>query len=286
MIRLIFAMRRGFFALLLLLATTGAVRAACTSIAVRSPLPFGVYTGVALSSTTTITVRCSKGFAYEVALGRGNGASGSARMMESGANGLRYGLYQDAARATPWGDDAGVDTVGGTGTGADQTYTVYGVLPANQRVAPGRYADGPIVASVANGPAQSLSMDVTVAATCTISAAALAFPAYSGLTVTAASDITITCTDTTPYAVGLGAGNAPGATVSSRALVLGSSQTAYALYSDAAMSLNWGVTAGNDEVSGTGNGAPQTLTVYGRIAGGQFPAPGNYADTIVATITY
>jgi spore coat protein U-like protein len=136
--QVIFAMRRCFFALLLLLATTGAARAACTSIAVRSPLPFGVYTGVALSSTTTITVRCSKGFAYEIALGRGNGGSASARMMESGANGLRYGLYQDAARATSWGDDGGVDTVGGTGTGADQTYTVYGLLAGGQRVAPGR----------------------------------------------------------------------------------------------------------------------------------------------------
>ena len=279
-------MRRFFFTLLLLLATTGAARAACTSVAVRSPLPFGIYTGAAVASTTTITVRCSKGFAYQIALGRGNGGNASARMMESGPNGLHYGLYQDAARATPWGDDGGIDTVGGTGTGADQTYTVYGLLAAGQRAAPGRYADGPIVASVANGPAQSLSMDVTVAASCTIATAALAFPAYSGLAVTASSDITVTCTDTTPYAVGLSAGNAPGATVSTRAMLLGSGQTAYALYSDSALSLNWGSTAGSDEVSGTGNGAAQTLTVYGRIAGGQYPAPGDYTDTIVATITY
>jgi len=35
----------------------------------------------------------------------------------------------------------GTDTVAGTGTGALQSLTVYGQLPANQKVLPGSYSD-------------------------------------------------------------------------------------------------------------------------------------------------
>jgi spore coat protein U-like protein len=41
-----------------------------------------------------------------------------------------------------------------------------------------------------------------------------------------------------------------------------------------------------DTVAGTGNGAAQAITVYGQAAAGQYVAPGSYADTITATITY
>ena len=60
----------------------------------------------------------------------------------------------------------------------------------------------------------------------------------------------------------------------------------YKLFRDSGRTLNWGNTVGTDTVSGTGNGIAQLLTVYGQVPAGQFPRPGNYADTITATITY
>jgi spore coat protein U-like protein len=60
----------------------------------------------------------------------------------------------------------------------------------------------------------------------------------------------------------------------------------YALFSDAARTVNWGQTISTDTVAGTGNGSAQALTVYGDVAAAQFLAPGAYTDTITATVTY
>jgi len=101
------------------------------------------------------------------------------------------------------------------------------------------------------------------------------------------STITVTCTNTSPYNVGLNAGTAPGATVTTRKMSgPGGALLAYALYQDAAHSINWGNTVGTDTVAGTGNGNAQALTVYGQVGAGQFVTPGAYVDTITATITY
>ena len=60
----------------------------------------------------------------------------------------------------------------------------------------------------------------------------------------------------------------------------------YRLFSNSGRTTNWGNTVGTDTVAGTGSGAVQSLTVYGQIPAGQYLRPGNYADTITATITY
>jgi spore coat protein U-like protein len=132
----------------------------------------------------------------------------------------------------------------------------------------------------------SFTVTVTVTATCTIGTTNLAFGAYTGLIDTATSTVTVTCTNTTPYNVGLNAGLASGATVTTRAMQQGALTTPYALYQTAAMTTNWGMTVGSDTVTGTGNGAAQPLTVYGRIAAGLYPNPGAYTDTIIATVTF
>src|SRR5262249_56597254 len=99
--------------------------------------------------------------------------------------------------------------------------------------------------------------------------------------------ITVTCTNTSPYNVGLDPGTATGATVTTRKMSgPGGALLAYALYQDAAHTKNWGNTVGTDTVAGTGNGNAQSLTVYGQVAAGQYVTPGAYADTITATITY
>jgi len=133
----------------------------------------------------------------------------------------------------------------------------------------------------------TFQVTATVQATCLISATNLNFGTYTGVLVSSTSTITVTCTNTSPYNVGLNAGTAPGATVTTRKMSgPGGALLAYALYQDAAHSINWGNTVGTDTVAGTGNGNAQALTVYGQVGAGQFVTPGAYVDTITATITY
>lgn len=132
----------------------------------------------------------------------------------------------------------------------------------------------------------TFQVTATVLATCQVSATPLAFGNYAGSQTDATSTISVTCTSTTPYQVGLDAGTAGGATVTTRKMTFGAAELGYALYSDSARTTNWGNTVGTDTVPGTGTGLAQTLTVYGRIPAGSMPTPGAYADTITVTVTY
>jgi spore coat protein U-like protein len=61
--------------------------------------------------------------------------------MTNGAATVSYSLYSNAARTTNWGNTVGTDTVAGTGTGSNQSYTVYGSVPAQTTPAPATYTD-------------------------------------------------------------------------------------------------------------------------------------------------
>jgi spore coat protein U-like protein len=133
----------------------------------------------------------------------------------------------------------------------------------------------------------TFQVSATVAATCVLSATNLAFGSYSGVQSDITSTVTATCTNTTPYTIGLSAGASTGALVTTRAMTgPAGALLNYSMFRDSARSLNWGNTAPTDTVGGTGNGSGQALTVYGRIAAGQYVAPGAYTDTITATVTF
>jgi spore coat protein U-like protein len=133
----------------------------------------------------------------------------------------------------------------------------------------------------------TFGVTATVQATCLVSATALAFGTYTGAVATSTSAVSVTCTNTTPYNLGLSAGLATGATVTTRKMTgPASAVLGYSLFSDAARTVNWGQTIGTDTVTGTGNGSAQAITVYGQATAGQFVAPGAYTDTITATVTY
>ena len=97
------------------------------------------------------------------------------------------------------------------------------------------------------------------------------------------------CSSGTTYAIGLGAG-AYGSGVTDRKMINSSTGVvylSYALYQDAARTINWGETVGTDTVVGTpGTGSDQTYTVYGRVPSGQATANGSYIDTITVTLTF
>jgi spore coat protein U-like protein len=132
----------------------------------------------------------------------------------------------------------------------------------------------------------TFAVTATVQSTCIISATAMGFGTYvSTAASTSASAITVTCTNTTPYTLGLDAGQTTGATETTRQMKNGAALLNYALFSDSGRTANWGNTTGS-WVSGTGNGSAQAITVYGQAAAGQYVTPGAYSDTITATVTY
>jgi spore coat protein U-like protein len=108
---------------------------------------FGAYTpsaSTALDATSTVSVYCTVGTAYSLALNVGTGGGTfTARKMVSGGHELVYNLYTTAARTTVWGDGSGsTGTISGTGTGmlTAATHTVYGRVGINQDVNPGSYS--------------------------------------------------------------------------------------------------------------------------------------------------
>lgn len=135
----------------------------------------------------------------------------------------------------------------------------------------------------------TILVSVTVPKACTIAAGALAFGNYTGTKVDAATTLTVTCTTTTAYQVGADNGvNAQYIGVWAKYMTGPSgSRLRYHVYTDAARSIEWGSTAGSNEVAGTGTGAAQTIPVYGTIGAGSYGSlAGTYTDTITFTLYY
>jgi len=135
----------------------------------------------------------------------------------------------------------------------------------------------------------NLGVSLSITATCTVNGGTVAFGTTGLLTAILDGNgtFTVTCTNTTPYTVGLNQG-LNGASVTARLMhsPTTSANVSYALYSDVLRTSNWGNTSGS-WVSGTGTGSAQTLTVYGLIPIQTTPAPAtDYADTVTITVTY
>jgi spore coat protein U-like protein len=133
----------------------------------------------------------------------------------------------------------------------------------------------------------NFQVTATVAASCTITTTALAFPNYILPQLDGQSTITLTCTNGTPYEVTLDKGQGSGATTTQRKMTIsgGTATLIYSLYTDSGRGTVWGASAGSG-VPGTGSGAAQPITVWGRIPANQNSILGSYSDTIVATVTY
>jgi spore coat protein U-like protein len=146
-------------------------------------------------------------------------------------------------------------------------------------------ASTPAVAVTATA---NLGVSAEIVATCTISTTPVAFSNYTGVQVTSTvGGVSATCTNTTPYSIGLGTGTGTSATVTSRAMTgPGSAQLHYGLYTENTYTANWNDIGGTGIPGATGNGSAQSLTVYGNIPAGQYLAPGSYADTVIATVSY
>lgn len=135
----------------------------------------------------------------------------------------------------------------------------------------------------------TMTVTATVIASCDVDANDLAFGNYDPVSATPldiGTTVAVTCTHGTSYDVSLNAGVGAGATVAARRMTSGGNTLNYSLYSNAGRTTVWGATIGNNTVAGTGNGAMQTLNVYGRVPVNQTAPAGNYSDTITVTVTY
>jgi len=136
--------------------------------------------------------------------------------------------------------------------------------------------------------------DVTlkIIANCTISAAPLDFGEAQGLLSTPLNvntTVSVTCTNTTPYNVGLNAGTGTGSTIATRymsAATSGNTGTVQFNLYQTSGATNWGNTQGTDTVAGIGSGTAQAITVYGNVPAQNTPAPDTYKSTITATVYF
>jgi spore coat protein U-like protein len=136
----------------------------------------------------------------------------------------------------------------------------------------------------------TFGVSATVEASCSVSATPLAFGSFSAFAGTqdATSTVSVTCSNTTPYDVGLDAGAGTNATTANRLLTHtdAKSTLSYELFSDSNREENWGDVVDTDTVANVGDGTAADHIVYGRIANPARAKVGAYTDTITVTVTY
>jgi spore coat protein U-like protein len=141
----------------------------------------------------------------------------------------------------------------------------------------------PINTSSGATTTSTFQVTATVASSCIVTATSLAFGNYTLAQLDNSSTITATCTNGTTYTIDLDVGNFSGATTTTRRMTGPSAAgLSYSLFSDSGRTTNWGNATGS-WVSGTGTGAAQVLTVYGRIPANQTALIGSYTDTVTVT---
>jgi spore coat protein U-like protein len=95
--------------------------------------------------TSTLKVQCTNGTTYDIGLDAGTTSGGavSQRLLVGGTSAatIRYNLYTTAGRNVVWGNTVSTDTVPSTGTGAQQTFTIYGRVPPQNTPIPDTYTD-------------------------------------------------------------------------------------------------------------------------------------------------
>lgn len=135
----------------LFVAVTANSWAACS--AVSSPVGFGdynIFSSAPVDAVGSITITCDSlnppPVPYVVMLDAGANSGGvfnPRKLLRSGGGyALNYNLYRNAVRTEIWGDGtSGSYTQPGALSGASASLTVYGRIPAKQKVAVGTYAD-------------------------------------------------------------------------------------------------------------------------------------------------
>lgn len=260
-----------------------------------------------------------------VNLGLGDGSLTAApRTLSNGSARLEYNLYRDATMAPA--SIAGATTLPSAsvpilavltapnlllGGSISQNFTVWGKIPAGASLAAvptvGN-ADTPYVSSFAGyasisyayynlvKPActsgQTANFAFTVRANvvndCRINAAPLAFGSAGALTaaVRASSSLSVQCVKNNAYQIVLNGGTGASNVAARKMKSSAGASVGYRLSASLDGPL-WGDgTAGTSVLSGVGSGVAVNLPVYGMVPAQSTPAPGDYRDTVTATVVF
>ena len=120
----------------------------CTISATNLVFPAQGLLTAPVPGSSQISVQCTNNNAYSLALNGGTvGGNVLARKMKhsTAADTVGYQLYQGSNYAIVWGDATGGSPMAGLGTGAAQSYTVYGLVPPQEYAQAGqlqRYRHG------------------------------------------------------------------------------------------------------------------------------------------------
>lgn len=153
----------------------------------------------------------------------------------------------------------------------------------------------PITAS-ADTATGTLGVQIAITSNCSVSTGntALDFASHasteSGPISASNGGFTVTCTNQTPYNIGLQS-SASGSTTDGKGVMKASgiSQTiGYQLYQDSGFSTVWGnSTSGTvNTEAGTGSGAAQSIVVYGKTTTSLNVPAGTYTDTVNINVYY
>jgi spore coat protein U-like protein len=147
---------------------------------------------------------------------------------------------------------------------------------------------GQLAAQASTTKNATFTVSLTITSDCSIAANALNFGTNGVIAaaINQATTLSVTCSNSTPYVVGLDGGNVSGSTVTTRLMGAGAATVQFQLYQDSSRTTVWGNTSGTNTVSGTGNGSAQTLNVYGSVPVQATPTANTYTTTVTASITF
>lgn len=110
-------------------SSTGTVTNAVLDFGTVSSFASNVNASTSSNSGAKLGVLCNTGTAWTMSFGSGSNVSSSQRRMAGGTSEyVPYNLYSDSAYSTAVGIDTAA--LSGTGTGSQQTYDIYGRIPA------------------------------------------------------------------------------------------------------------------------------------------------------------
>ncbi|WP_349380231.1 spore coat U domain-containing protein [Alcanivorax sp.] len=278
------------------------------------------FTGGNVLTQVTVNWSCTRGFFEStqntmcVHLGNDNNGGMLPRRMVANSNQpplIPFNVYTTAARVEVVGQPGGATNVGipinvnmpffGNRTDSG-TVTLYGLLPgplpgttraefhqalmtnSQVRVREGGFNQSCSAGAGAITDNYTLTAQVNIPDQCQVSATDLDFGTRNTplAQVDSTSTVTVRCTNTTDFDVGLNGG-----LNGNRQMSNGTDQVDYELYQDAGRSVLWGNMPGTLQSGiGLGTGSAQNLTVYGRV----FPDPsaeaGSYSDTVTVEVTF
>lgn len=255
------------------------------------------------------------------------GTQANPRLLSNGSSTMQYQLYSNATDTQIWGSTATPATPiplsisvfipagvilsttvtgqtpfyaqlpGGQTTATVSTYsstlavTVNGSYTLNTGVAPTSCTSGP---NILNAGSATFVASAIVQKACIVTAnnVNLGTVPFTAVNTTASNSMSVTCSNSTPYYVGLAPsnGNTAGAGVMSGSIVGNTNKVPYQLSSTPGPSgVIWGNTAtstavGNG-VAGTGTGLVQSLTVYATAPSANY-TPDSYSDTVTVNVNY